>query len=384
MEWSWGPFYRRFLALLGRRLKWSKTARENCLILDTTALAKRGKRLENLSFVYDHSQGKAIKGYEVLTLGLLTPRNFYPVSFGHHFSQTAPAEVREAQPRRARGDLARRLKEAKELTKPALALKMLKAARAQGLPARYLLVDAWFTSPKFCQEVKDLSLHVIGRLKRDRTRYYRDGSGYTLDQLYQAHKHRLVKDAALGLALISVPVACGNGLKGSIVFTKGYKEPDLETRPGGKIKAEPPWAAFFTTDLTLTAAEVVQKYLGRWAIEVFFKEAKQRLGLGQEQGRSFAAQVYSVTQAFFRYSLLAYLLEHDERSRTIGDLFRQLEEEAGKLTYLERLWQYLVAFLKTVLHTLAQFCDPGPQFLAYLDAITNAFNRFSPLQGCET
>jgi len=110
----------------------------------------------------------------------------------------------------------------------------------------------------------------------------------------------------------------------------------------------------------------------------------QRLGLGQEQGRSFAAQVYSVTQSFFRYSLLAYLLDHDERSRTIGDLFRQLEEETGKLTYLEWLWQYLIAFLKTVLNTLAHFCDPGAQFRAYLDAITNTFNHFSPIQGCET
>ena len=181
-----------------------------------------------------------------------------------------------------------------------------------------------------------------------------------------------------------MPVTCGNGLPGAVVFTKGYKEPDLEARPGGKIKAEPPWAAFFTTDLTLTAVEVVQKYLGRWSIEVFFKEAKQRLGLGQEQGRSFAAQVFSITQAFFRYSLLAYLLEHDDQSQTIGEMFRQLEEETGKLTFLERLWQYLATFLKTVLNTLAHFCDPGPQFRAYLDAITNTFNQFSPLQGCET
>jgi hypothetical protein len=383
-EWSWGPFYRRFLAFLGRRLKWSETARDHCFILDTSALPKRGQRLEHLSFVYDHSQGKTVQGYEILTLGLLTPDNFYPVSFGHHFSRTAPAQAPEAQPRQSRGEVARRLKEARELTKPALALKLLKAARAQGFSALYLLVDAWFTSPKFCQGVKELGLQVIGRLKRDHTLYYRDGIDYTLEQLYQAHKHRLVKDAALGLALVSVPVTCGNGLQGAIVLTKGYQEPDLRTRPGGKIKAQPPWAAFFTTDLSLTAGQVVHKYLGRWAIEVFFKEAKQRLGLGQEQGRSFAAQVFSVTQAFFRYSLLAYLLEHDERSQTIGDLFRQLEEETGKLTYLERLWHYLANFLKTVLNTLAQFCDPGPQFRAYLNAITNTFNHFSPIQGCET
>jgi len=47
--------------------------------------------------------------------------------------------------------------------------------------------------------------------------------------------------------------------------------------------------------------------------------------------------VFSITQVFFRYRLLAYLLEHDERSQTIGEMFRQLEEETGKLTFLERL-----------------------------------------------
>ena len=111
--------------------------------------------------------------------------------------------------------------------------------------------------------------------------------------------------------------------------------------------------------------------------------AKQRLGLGQEQGHSFAAQVFSVVQTFFRYSLLAYLLEHDEQSQTIGDLFRQLEEETGKITFLECLRQYLSALLGRIFDTLAHFYDPSPTFRAYLDVITNAFNKFPILQGCE-
>jgi hypothetical protein len=120
-EWNWGPFYRRFLAFLGKRLRWSEPPRDNCFILDSSALPKKGKRLEHLSFVYDHSQGKTVKGYEILALGLLTPRNFYPVNFGHHFSRSAPAQTPEAQPVKSRGDVARRLKEARELSKPALA-----------------------------------------------------------------------------------------------------------------------------------------------------------------------------------------------------------------------------------------------------------------------
>jgi hypothetical protein len=131
---------------------------------------------------------------------------------------------------------------------------------------------------------------------------------------------------------------------------------------------------------------VVQKYRYRWSIEVFFKEeeAKQRLGLGQEQGHSFAAQAFSVLKAFLGYSQLAYLLEKDDQSETIGDIFRQLEEETGKLTFTQRLQQHFSTFLKTALRILADFCNPDPEFRSYLDIIINVFNQFFPLQGCET
>lgn len=383
-EWSWRPFHRRFLAYLGRSLRWSRTRADNCLILDTTVLPKRGKTRENLSLVYDHSQGKTVPGYEVLTLGLLTPRNFWPVDFDFCFSRAIPKGAGEASPLKTRGELARRLQASKEFTKPELALTMLQAALVQGIPVPYLLVDARFSSLKFCQALKDLGLQIIGSPKRETTLYYQAGVGYTIKQLYQAHQHLLIKVEALGLSLLRVPVTYCNGLKGAIVLTKGYKEPDPEARMGRKIKPEPSWTAFFTTDLTLTAIQVVQKYVDRRSIEVFFKEAKQRLGLGQEQGHSFAGQVFSVLCACFRYSLLAYLLEQDYQARTIGDLFRQVEEETGKLTFLSRLWQHFAIFLHTVLNALADFCDPGPRFRTCLDVITNSYNQFSPIQGCET
>lgn len=214
-EWSWRPFYQRFLAYLGWRRQWCLTAPDNCLILDTTVLPKRGQTMENLSLVYDHSQRKTVPGYEVLTLGLLTPRNFWPVDFDFRVSRTAPQGAGEARPLKPKGELARRLKAGRDLTRPELSLKMLKAALARGIPAFCLLVDAWFTSPKFCQAVKDLGLQIIGRLKRDHTRYYWNGAGYTLKQRYRVHQHLLIKAEALGLSLLRVPVTCGNGLKGA-------------------------------------------------------------------------------------------------------------------------------------------------------------------------
>jgi hypothetical protein len=194
--------------------------------------------------------------------------------------------------------VARHLRVAGELTKVELALKMLAQVVAQGLPALYLLVDAWFTSPKFCKAVKELGLHVIGRLKADGTLYAHGDRRANLRQLYRTHRHLLTPAPEMGLALARVPVTCGNGLAGAIILARGYQEPDLDTKPGGKITPKSSWAAFFSTDLSLTALEVVKKYLGRWAIEVFFKEAKQRLGLGQEQGHSFAARYSRSSKPF--------------------------------------------------------------------------------------
>jgi hypothetical protein len=62
--------------------------------------------------------------------------------------------------------------------------------------------------------------------------------------------------------------------------------------------------------------------------------------LGHEQGHSCAAQVFGVLKAFWGCSLLAYLLEKDEQPKTIGEIFRQLEEETGKLAFMGRLQQH--------------------------------------------
>ncbi len=42
---------------------------------------------------------------------------------------------------------------------------------------------------------------------------------------------------------------------------------------------------FFTTNLSLSAAEVVHIYTGRWPIEVVFRESKQYLGIAESQAR---------------------------------------------------------------------------------------------------
>jgi hypothetical protein len=54
----------------------------------------------------------------------------------------------------------------------------------------------------------------------------------------------------------------------------------------------------------------------------------------QQRSPYFAAQVFSTTQAFVRYSMLTYLSEHEPSHRSIGEMFHEIEQEAATVTYL--------------------------------------------------
>ena len=101
------------------------------------------------------------------------------------------------------------------------------------------------------------------------------------------------------LSLATVAVTCSNGLAGQIIFSKGYQEPEIDKLPGAKLSPQSSWAAFFSTDTALTASEVMKKYMSRWSIEVFFKEAKTMLGLGKDPSQSFQAQICAITLLFY-------------------------------------------------------------------------------------
>jgi len=383
-DFSWRSFQWRLIGYLQQLLNWSQySPQDSYFVIDPTPLPKRGQKMEELSWVYDHSQGKTVLGYEVLTLGLVNPQGFYPLDFGYHFSKDKGKHYRPAQPTQARSSTARRLQEAR-ISKLDLSLKMLKKARAQGINAAYVLVDRWFTSPKFMQALRGLGLHALGRLKKDGTRYQYQGRWLTLAQLYQIKKPDLVLDKELGYQLVNVAVTCPHGLAGNIVFSKGYQEPDLTHRPGAKLSPKPAWAAFFTTDTSLSAPEVVKKYMNRWSIEVFFKEAKTRLGLGQDQSRTFTAQLCAVTLVFLRYNLLAFLRAQQAQPASIGELFRQVEQEIAPLSYLDQIRSYFRKFLLYTLEVIGQWAHSLDQFRDCITIIINSINEIPIGQECET
>jgi hypothetical protein len=57
------------------------------------------------------------------------------------------------------------------------------------------------------------------------------------------------------------------------------------TKQPGQRKPPPPVEAFFTTDLSLSAEEIVRVYGHRWVVEIAIRDSNAFAGLGQDQGR---------------------------------------------------------------------------------------------------
>jgi len=381
---SWRSFWWRFLGSLASRLGWAEQAPADAyFVLDTTVLPKRGEKIEEVSHVYDHCRGRSVLGYELLSLLLVNSQGYYPLDFEYHCSQKKGKDYRPATVAHPHSSLAQRRRQAHR-NKLDVSLQMLQRALAKGIKAGYVLVDRWFAHPKFFMSLLELGVHGIGRLKRGQSRYCYQGHYYTLDELYRKSKPNLVRDRNLRYDLARLEVTCANGLAGIIVLSRGYREPEVNQAAGAKLPPQPKWAAFFTTDVTLAAAEVIKKYMCRWAIEVFFKEAKTFLGLGKDQSRTFAAQVCATTLTFLRFNVLAFLRAQRHAGQTIGGLFRELAEEIGLLTFQEKIIAHFRKFLLMTLALINQSLAPPDNFQGYINTINNIFNKLISPQWCET
>jgi hypothetical protein len=107
------------------------------------------------------------------------------------------------------------------------------------------------------------------------------------------------------------------------------------------------WRVFITTDTELSFIRMIEIYQIRWTVEVFFKEAKQLLGLGKCQSNDFDAQIADTTITMIQHILLSlkYRFEHYE---TKGALFNQVKEGIIQSRLDERLWGLFIELIRLI------------------------------------
>jgi len=356
------------------------------LVIDDSPIPKRGRKIENVSFIYDHNLGRSVLGFSLVTLGLFTGKNFYPVDFAYRFGKTRhpkSPDQRIGDPRSISGRMSY---EAKHFSKLDLAQQMIQRAFDRGIRAGYVLFDSWYAWPSLINDIREISqqLHVICRLKNSKTHYEYKAKKYQLCDLYRKVKLTLKKDSRTGLIIKRVTVRLpGSEQDAVIVFAKGYHEPEEDTVKGKKKDKEGKWVAFLSTNTRLHASTIIKKYTKRWTIEVCFKECKQLLGLGKDHSNDFNAQVFSTMASFLRYNLLNFLNEK-ETCGTIGDLFQDIVDESATITYGQRLWAFFRGLFNVALSQIFSLFEIEEQCSSYINALTQTVCASTPFQRCET
>jgi hypothetical protein len=383
----WRSFMYTIIIKISEMLRFEKyPLNERYFVVDDSPIPKRGQNIENVSFIYDHSVGRSFLGYSIVTLGLFTGENFYPLDFAYRFGKKRhpkSSEEKIGDPRTISGQMSY---EAKHQGKVELALQMIQRAFDRGIRAGYVLFDSWYAWPSLINSIRNINenLHVICRLKNTKVLYEYNGKNYRLGELYQKVKSTIKKDSRTGLYLrrVTLPLP-GSNERAVIVFAKGYREPDDDVVKGKNKDKEPKWVAFLSTDTRLHASTIIKKYTKRWTIEVSFKECKQLLGLGKDQSNDFNAQVLSTTVSFLRYNILNFLNEKNNTT-TIGDLFQNLTDESATITYAHRLWDFFRGLFAVAFCKIFDLFKIEEQCSSYIDAFSQLLNASRPFRGCET
>jgi hypothetical protein len=383
--YRWRSLLYKVMQEISHQLRFDQAPGEDTyFIIDDTAIPKRGKLIENVSYIYDHSVGRSILGFCIVSLGLFTGSGYYPLDFSYWVSnrrhQKSPI-VNDGDPRSISGQMSH---EALHYTKLDLALRMIERAVSNGLQAGYVLFDSWYAWPSFIQAIRKVKkeLHVICRLKDSKVLYEYKGKKYQLSALYQKVKKELSKSKRTGLLLKRVKVTM-SGEPIIIVFVKGYSQPEESEVKGRKKKKAPKWVAFLSTNTSLQAATVIKKYTKRWTCEVFFKESKQLLSLGKDASNSFQSQVCATTISFMRYAVINYLNEK-EHNMGVGPLFEELADETATFTYAHRIWQFFKGLFEVSFSKIFELFEIEDDFQTFFDTLNQSVSHLAPVQGCET
>ena len=299
--------------------------REKVFVIDDTVYDRhRSKKVELLSWVYDHVSGKSVKGFKMLTLGWDDGVSFVPLDFVL-CAATDPKQrvcgITKEMHQRSCGARRRQeaLRKATELLPP-----LLNRAKALGIWADYLLMDSWFAFPSILASLHEL-LPVICRAKDMPNVHYRfQGRALRLSGLYSALKKRPGRAKYLASAVVE-----SRGLALKVVFVR-HKERKKQ------------WVALLSTDTELAETEIVRLYGRRWDIEPCFRMLKDTLNLQREmESRDFDALIGHITVVLCRYLFLAFERRCRDDPRTLGSLFYACCEEQKDLSFLEALGRLL-------------------------------------------
>jgi len=297
----------------------------DCLefILDDSKKQKRGKAMEAVTWIRDPLTGRNIRGHQYVTATIRF--RGYTIPFGVRLyikKEDCPSLKREF----------------KKTTQLAAEL-ISEFEPPEGVRVR-ILFDSYYLCPVVVKACRKKGFRFVSVLKNNRN-LFKNGrklkTGSYGGSLYRRRKKKTF----------------------SIRKSKGYVKYAyvdagwLDVSKLGRLhvifsrkKTDPRILGLVTDDPKLSASQMIRTYDDRWSIEVFFKDSKQLLGLGQYQNVSYEAAVTHLHLVCFAYALLTHIAIVREGAKGKQKSTAQLST-AGLQNEVRRIvWDDLTEYLK--------------------------------------
>ena len=135
-------------------------------------------------------------------------------------------------------------------------------------------------------------------------------------------------------------------IKVKLLFVRGVNE---EKEQAGKHD----WALFLSTDSQLSDETILETYALRWGVEVYFKEAKQKIGFLKEQSRHYSTYIASTHLTGLRFCLLLFA-KHERGAQRMSDVRNELEGSMCSLNFASKLWGLFKALISGALSEMIE------------------------------
>jgi hypothetical protein len=253
-------------------------------IIDDSKKQKRGKAMEAVGWIRDPLTGRNIKGHQYVTA---------TIRFQGH---TIPFGIRLYVKKEHCRSLGLDFKKTTQL-----AAELISEFKPpEGAKVR-VLFDSYYLCPVVVKSCRKQNFRFVSTLKSNRN-LYKNGRKLKAG----GYGSRLVRRRKKNICRI-------NKATGYLRYT--YVDAGwLEVSDLGKLHVifsrknrEQKVLGLVTDDPELSARQMIQTYNDRWSIEVFFKDGKQLLGLGQYQNVSYEAAVIHLHLVCFAYALLTHI-----------------------------------------------------------------------------
>ena len=224
-------------------------------------------------------------------------------------------------------------------TKPQLLLEMVRQL-VEWLPGYTFIlhVDGGYASGELMQSLPK-HVQVVGRLRFDARLYDRPPKAVRTAHLSQRRRRGRARERGKRLASPKLHVAHRPGAWTTVTLASGKRyetqswvglwwavfreRPVLvvASRRAPRRKGDHPTEVqfFYTTDVTMTAQQVLEAYADRWAIECLFHEVKERLGFEEPQCRTEKAVERTAPFLLWTAGIVQYwFLVQKDRDALVG------------------------------------------------------------------